>query len=234
MKRFSKRNIGKLIILNSVIGIGALLMWLGYTGYIFWNSKTNLTTELLRIEKEYIKNNIRESVLDFIHKLDAQHQQHITNVIKQYASRAENEDMFILDLRSMERGDKINTMLVSPDHSDLLNGLLLNDDDENTQELEFREEFLNGLKKHGELFVKYRDQKPNTDEVRSKMIYFKLYPKRSWIVAQGFYFDDLMTQIDQFKERHRKLFQEKIRISLALLGFSLLGFLCLYLLYMLG
>ncbi|MCW5204971.1 cache domain-containing protein, partial [Desulfobulbus sp. N2] len=157
-------------------------------------------------------------------------QQHVTNIINQHASRTDDEYMFILDLRSMKGGKKFATMLVNPNQPDPLNNIL-SDEYQDTQGEKFREKFLNGLKEHGEVFVKYRDQKPGTDEVRPKMSYFKLYPKWSWIIARGFYFDDLIAQIDRLKEQHKKLFREKIRISLAIFCFILLGALCISLLF---
>ncbi|MCI5223006.1 MAG: hypothetical protein D3924_10110, partial [Candidatus Electrothrix sp. AR4] len=167
---------------------------------------------------------------DYLVEVERDTQQHVTNIINQHASRTENEYMFILDLLNMKGGKKFATMLVNPNQPDPLNNLL-SDNYQDTQGKKFREEFLSGLKEHGEVFVKYRDQKPGTDEIRPKMSYFKLYPKWSWIVARGFYFDDLIAQIDRIKEEHRKLFREKIRISLAIFCFILLGALCISLLF---
>jgi signal transduction histidine kinase/CheY-like chemotaxis protein len=166
---------------------------------------------------------------DYLLEVERDAQQHVTNIINQHASRTDGEYMFILDLRSMKGGKKFATMLVNPNQADPLNDILSDEDD--TQGEKFREKFLNGLKEHGEVFVNYRDQKPGTDEVRRKMSYFKLYPKWSWIIARGFYFDDLIAQIDRLKEQHKKLFREKIRISLAIFCFILLGALCISLLF---
>ncbi|XOF35095.1 MAG: cache domain-containing protein [Candidatus Electrothrix sp. YB6] len=167
---------------------------------------------------------------DYLVEIERDVQQHVTNIVHQHASRTDNEFMFILDLRSMKGGDKIATMLVSPDQPDPLNDLL-RDDYEDPQGEKFREKFLSGLKENGEVFVKYRDQKPGTKEIRPKMAYFKLYPKWSWIIARGFYFDDLIARIEHIKKEHRNLFREKIKISLAIFCFILLGSLCLSLLF---
>jgi len=167
---------------------------------------------------------------DYLIEIERDAQQHVTNIINQRASRTSNEYMFILDLRSMKGGKKFATMLTNPNQLDPLNNFL-SEEYKDTQGDKFREKFLNGLKEHGEVFVKYRDQKPGTDEVRPKMSYFKLYPKWSWIIARGFYFDDLIAQIDRLKEQHKKLFQEKIKISLAISCSILLGTLCFSLLF---
>ncbi|CAK8724642.1 histidine kinase [Candidatus Electrothrix laxa] len=167
---------------------------------------------------------------DYLVEVERDAQQHVTNIINQHASRTDDEYMFILDLRSMKGGKKFATMLVNPNKPDPLDNLL-SEDYQDMQGEKFREKFLNGLKEHGEVFVKYKDQKPGTDEIRPKMSYFKLYPKWSWIIARGFYFDDLIKQIDRIKEQHSKLFYEKIKISLAILCFILLSALCISLLF---
>ncbi|WP_339135012.1 MAG: cache domain-containing protein [Candidatus Electrothrix sp. GW3-4] len=167
---------------------------------------------------------------DYLVEVERDAQQHVTNIINQHANRTDNEYMFVLDLRSMKGGKKFATMLVNPNQPDPINNLL-SDEYQDSEGEKFREKFLNGLKEHGEVFVKYRDKKPGSDEVRPKMSYFKLYPKWSWIIARGFYFDDLIEQIDRIKEQHKKLFREKIRISLAIFCFILLGALCISLLF---
>jgi signal transduction histidine kinase len=168
---------------------------------------------------------------DYLIEVERDAQQHVTNIINQHASRTDDEYMFILDLRSMKGGKKFSTMLANPNRPDPLDNLLSDEYQDMQQGEKFREKFLNGLKEHGEVFVKYRDQKPGTDEVRPKMSYFKLYPKWSWIIARGFYFDDLITQIDRSKEQHKKLFHERIKISLAISCSILLGTLCFSLLF---
>ncbi|RWX43430.1 Signal transduction histidine kinase [Candidatus Electrothrix aarhusensis] len=167
---------------------------------------------------------------DYLVEVERDAQQHVTKIINQHASQTDDEYMFILDLRSMKGGKKFATMLVNPNRPDPLDDLL-SDEYQDMQGEKFREKFLNGLKEHGEVFVKYRDQKPGTDEVRPKMSYFKLYSKWSWIIARGFYFDDLLAQIDRLKAQHEKTFYEKIKISFAILCFILLSALCISLLF---
>ena len=167
---------------------------------------------------------------DYLVEVERDVQQHVTNVINQHATRTDNEYMFILDLRSMKGGKKFATMLVNPNQPDPLNKFFT-DGYQGGQGEKFRKKFLNGLKEDGEVFVKYRDQRPGTNEVRPKMSYFKLYPKWSWIIARGFYYDDLLEQIDRIKKQHSKLFYEKIKISLAILCFILLSALCISLLF---
>ncbi|MCW5212889.1 cache domain-containing protein, partial [Desulfobulbus sp. TB] len=148
---------------------------------------------------------------DYLIEVERDTQQHVTNIISQHASRTDNEYMFILDLRSIKGGKKFATMLVNPNQPNPMNNLL--DTGQDTQGEKFRKKFLNGLKENGEVFVKYKDKETGDNKFRTKMSYFRLYPKWSWIIARGFYFDDLTAQIERVKEHHKKVFQEKIKIS---------------------
>ncbi|CAK8719089.1 hypothetical protein GKODMF_10655 [Candidatus Electrothrix gigas] len=171
---------------------------------------------------------------DYLIEVEHDAQQHVTNIIAQHASRTDNEYMSILDLRSIKGGKTFATMLVDPNQPHSMNNFL-DSIDEDTQGERFREKFLNGLKKDGEVFVKYKDQYKDEEtgkyKVRTKMSYFKLYRKWSWIIARGFYFDDLTAQIDRRKEQHKKLFREKIKISFAIMCLLLLGSLSISLLF---
>jgi signal transduction histidine kinase/DNA-binding NarL/FixJ family response regulator/HPt (histidine-containing phosphotransfer) domain-containing protein len=165
---------------------------------------------------------------DYLDDIEQDTKQHVTNVINQHAGRTADEYMFIIDLNTLKGG--ASSVLVNAQRTDPLNRLLSS----NYQEPEgrrFREEFLTGIQQFGEVFVKYRDKKQGTDEVKPKMTYFKLYPKWNWVIARGFYYDDLEAQINLKKEQHQRLFAEKLRISLAIFCFILLGALCISLLF---
>ncbi|WP_417912463.1 cache domain-containing protein [Candidatus Electronema sp. TJ] len=165
---------------------------------------------------------------DYIDDIEGETQQHVINVINQHASRTADEYMFIIDLNAIKGGAP--SVLVNPRRPDPLNRLLSSEYQE-PEGKRFREEFMAGIQQFGEVFVKYLDKKQGTDKVKPKMTYFKLYPEWKWVIARGFYYDDLEAQISLKKERHQRLFQEKLRISLAIFCFILLGALCISLLF---
>uniref|UniRef100_UPI0040565FCF cache domain-containing protein n=1 Tax=Candidatus Electronema sp. TaxID=2698783 RepID=UPI0040565FCF len=165
---------------------------------------------------------------DYLDEIELDTRRHVTNVINQHASRTADEYMFIIDLNTIKGGAP--SVLVNPRRPDPLNRLLSSEYQEPAGK-QFREEFLNGIQQFGEIFVKYRDKKQETDEVKPKMTYFKLYPKWKWVIARGFYYDDIEAQINFKKEQHQRLFREKLRISLAIFCFILLGALCISLLF---
>lgn len=173
---------------------------------------------------------------DYLDEIERDIQQQVMAVISQHAGQTADEYMFILDLESIKGGEHVVALLAASPSSgsgsrpDPLKKLLSSEYKDPSGKA-FREEFLSGLSQYGEVFVKYMDTRPGTDEVRPKMTYFKLYPKWNWVVARGFYYDDLETQINHKKEQHRQLFREKLRISLAIFCFILLGALCISLLF---
>ncbi|MCI5159645.1 MAG: hypothetical protein D3906_14685, partial [Candidatus Electrothrix sp. AUS1_2] len=166
----------------------------------------------------------------YLSELEEDTKRYVINTINQHVARTGNEYMFVLDLNKTEGGEEFAAMLVTAKEPAPLNDLL-SEDYQDTGGETFREKFLKGLKEHEEVYVKYRDKKPGTDEIRPKMSYFKLYREWNWIIARGFYFDDLLEQIDRFQEQHRKLFYERIKVSAVISGFILLGSLCLSLLF---
>ena len=169
---------------------------------------------------------------DFLDEIERDIQSQVLNTINQHADRIEDEYMFVLNLDSLKGGANFAaaTMLAHPNRSDPLN-LLLSNEYQEPDGKKFREEFMTGIRDQGEVFVRYRDKKPSTDQIQNKMTYFKLYPRWNWVIARGFYLDDIEQHIVQRQEHYRTMFQEKMRISLAIFLFILLGSLCLSLLF---
>lgn len=58
---------------------------------------------------------------------------------------------------------------------------------------------LEGVRKHGEVFFTYYFQRLNSEERAEKITYAALYPRYNWIVAMGYYLDDVNMYIDRVK-----------------------------------
>ena len=120
---------------------------------------------------------------------------------------AKNQYLFILDLHNIKGGDNFATMILNPNRPDLI-GKKLNDSYKDAKNKEFRKEFLKGLREKGEAYVKYWYKKPNFKEPMPKMSYFYLQKDWNWIIASGFYFDDLKRQI-QDKQNSIKAYMDR-------------------------
>ncbi len=110
-----------------------------------------------------------------------------------------NSYLFFLNLHNINGGDKFATMILNPNRPDLV-GKQLNDSYQDAKNKYFRKEFLEGLRKKGEAYTKYWYKKPNTDKPKPKMSYFYLQKDWNWIIASGFYYDDLKLQINEMEK----------------------------------
>ncbi|WP_417910252.1 cache domain-containing protein [Candidatus Electronema sp. PJ] len=167
---------------------------------------------------------------EYMDEIERDTRQQAAAFIKQHTGRAEDEYMSILDLNSIQGGKDVAALLVNPSRPDLLN-VLLSGQFQEAGGKQLRENFLAGLVEYGEVFISYKDKKPGGDTMVPKMTYFKLYQKWNWIIACSFYYDDIQPQIRLKREHNQEIFQEKIRISLAIFCFILLGALCISLLF---
>ncbi|MCK5293151.1 MAG: cache domain-containing protein, partial [Arcobacteraceae bacterium] len=130
-----------------------------------------------------------------------------------HLNMGKNKYLFILDLHNINGGDNFATMLVNPNRPDLI-GKKLNDNYEDGKGKKFRKEFLEGLRQKGEIYTKYWYKKPNYKELKPKMSYFYLQKDLNWVVASGFYFDDLEKQIIEMETHFNKSLNNMIIDSL--------------------
>ena len=106
--------------------------------------------------------------------------------------------LFIYELNNINGGADFATMILNENRPDLI-GKKISDDYKDAKGKKFRKEFLNKIKKDGEGFVKYWYKKPNKKDIHPKLSYFYLQKDWNWIIASGFYFDDLTNDIETIK-----------------------------------
>ncbi len=158
---------------------------------------------------------------EYLDELEHDTQLQFQAAVSRHAGRTEDEYLQIIDLSSI--GKVVDA--ASPLSKLLRSGY------QDPDAKRIRESLLSGLKNGGEIFVKYQDKKRGTNELVYKMTYFRLYDKWNWLIASGFDYSDLEEMIQFKKKEHQRLFQEKLRISLAIFCFILLGALCISLLF---
>ncbi len=59
---------------------------------------------------------------------------------------------------------------------------------------------LEGVRDHGEVFFTYFFRRPDSDGSGEKITYATLYPRYDWIVAMGYYLDDVQVYINKVEE----------------------------------
>ena len=106
--------------------------------------------------------------------------------------------LFIYELNNINGGVDFATMILNQNRPDLI-GKKISDDYKDAKGKKFRKEFLNKIRKNGKGYVKYWYKKPNSQGIHPKLSYFYLQKDWNWIIASGFYFDDLTQDIEAIK-----------------------------------
>ena len=101
---------------------------------------------------------------------------------------------FVYEVKNMQGGDNFAKLVVNPNRPDLV-GTLISTEYKDTDGKKFREDFLRDIRIHKESFTKYSYTKPDSNEVKQKLSYFKYYEKWNWIIAVGVYSDDIENEI---------------------------------------
>jgi signal transduction histidine kinase/CheY-like chemotaxis protein len=158
---------------------------------------------------------------EYLDELEHDTQLQFQAAVSRHAGRTEDEYLQIIDLNGIDKAVNADSPLSK----------LLRSGYQDPEAKRIKESLLSGLKHGGEIFVKYQDRKPDTNQLVYKMTYFRLYEKWNWLIAAGFDYNDLEDLIQVKKQEHQRLFQEKLRISLAIFCFILLGALCISLLF---
>ncbi|WP_420208161.1 cache domain-containing protein [Candidatus Electronema sp. JC] len=164
---------------------------------------------------------------EYLDEIEREVKRQAGNSIRQHDGRTGDERLTIIDLNALQDGGA-GLPSVSPADRSGLAALLLNSGEAGKRNWE---ELLASLKEFGEVFVSYEGKKGLEGQEVSQMTYFSLYKRWNWIVAASFDYGDHEALISRTKERHKKLLEEKIHVSLAIFCFILLGALCISLLF---
>ncbi|MEA3553877.1 MAG: cache domain-containing protein [Campylobacterota bacterium] len=161
---------------------------------------------------EFLDKNVKNTKEDLIQRLSA-------------VSFNGNSYVFIHELLDINGGDKFAKMLVNKNRSDLI-GKYLSDSYKDVKGKEFRKEMIHKIRKKGYAWVEYHSKKPD-GTIAKKLSYFYLNKKFNWIVANGFYYDDIEKIIDK---KNQKKIQEIKRelISTIIVTFILASILSIF------
>ncbi len=148
---------------------------------------------------EYVEDTINELKNEFIMKI------------------GENSDLdkyiFIYDVHNINGGKNFSTMIVNNNRKDLI-GKAISDDVTDSKGNYYRKEALKLLREKGEGFVKYWYKKAGEKEHKEKYTYFFLNKQWNWIIACGFYSDDLTPEIEKLNKESIDYLEALIKNSL--------------------
>ena len=113
---------------------------------------------------------------------------------------------FVYEIIDFDGGDDFAILKVNPNRRDLIDKYIsTNYEDSNGKR--FREKFLNDIRVTGESYTQYAYKKLNSNEVKQKISYFKLFPEWNWVIAVGLYMDE----VDKVVENKRKLLEDEVK-----------------------
>ncbi len=223
MKIIKESNISNIIIFSTIFIISSLMLFNGYffitkqyeilDGQISDSRKTFIDTQRSVLKREV------DSIIDFItfrqsimaDTADAE------NLLKEevYAwirhirfGKDENNYIFVYKVENFAGGDNFAKMLINPNRPDL-EGRYISDEYTDENGKAFRKIFLQDIHKKGYSFVDYIYKKPESNLIRPKVSYFKLYKPWNLIIAAGAYLDD----IDEALEAEKLKFKHKVQIE---------------------
>lgn len=120
----------------------------------------------------------------------------------------ETNYIFVYKVENFSGGDNFAKMLINPNRPDL-EGHYISDDYTDENGKAFRKIFLQDIHEKGYSFVNYMYKKPESNLIRPKVSYFKLYKPWNLIIAAGAYLDD----IDEALEAEKAKFKHKVQLE---------------------
>ncbi|AXH10255.1 ATP-binding protein [Malaciobacter halophilus] len=236
MQLISEKNISKMIIYVFIIIMSSMIFMISY--FYVKNTNKNFELQMDKYVKEYYNNQKQilkkevETVIDILNYNLTKHE-YTEKSIKEDAKRLLNnisfqekksDYFFVYEVQNMQGGDDFARMIVNPNRPDLL-GKLISTNYEDANGKKFREEFMENIRKKGDSFNQYAYKKPNSNEIKQKVSYFKLYNQWNWVISIGVYTDDIEKQIalkrEDLKQRVKSQVVQNILLFLLFLTIAI-------------
>ena len=213
-----EKSLSKIIIFTFIIIMSSMIFAISY--FYVKNTYDNFEVEMNKFEQEYylnkkkfLKNEINTilEILNYnIKKQNLNDEEQKADAIKLLNSITFEENksnyFFAYEVKNINGGDDFAKLIVNPNRPDLV-GTLISTNYEDSDGKKFREIFLKDIRETGESFTQYAYKKPDSDESKYKLSYFKYFEKWNWIVCIGIYTDDIENEI----EIKRKDLQKKVK-----------------------
>ena len=122
---------------------------------------------------------------------------------------------FVYEVKNMNGGDNFAKLIVNPNRPDLV-GTLISTNYEDSDGKRFREIFLKDIRETGESFTEYAYKKPDSDESKYKLSYFKYFEKWNWIISVGIYTDDIENEIEIKRKDLQKMVKNQVAQNIIL------------------
>ncbi|RXJ87193.1 ATP-binding protein [Arcobacter sp. CECT 8985] len=236
MQLITEKNISKMIIYIFIIIMSSMIFMISY--FYVQNTNNNFEKEMQKYIHEYYNNQraiLKKEVDTVIDILNynltkdnmTQHElkEDAIRLLNNISFQAKKSDyFFVYEIKKMQGGKDFARLVVNPNRPDLL-GKLISTDYKDQNGKKFREEFMKDIRKKGESFKLYAYKKPNSDDVKEKLSFFKYYKHWNWVISIGVYTDDIEKQIalkqNTLKQRVKKQVIQNILLFLLFLTIAI-------------
>ena len=240
MKIIKENNISNVIILSTMIIITSLMLFNGY--YFIKKQYDILDRGIKESKKNFIKSQKRlikrevDSIIEIIRYKRAQfssiedpsieevYKEELKEWIRSIRFGKDKKNyIFVYEIKNFDGGENFAKLLLNPNRPDL-EGKLISDEYEDANGKKFRKIFLKDINEEGSSFVRYMYKKPDTNEIRPKVSYFRLFPQWDWVIAAGAYLDDIDAEIEKRKNELKRTVQLEVTSAIIIfLLFSLIA-----------
>ena len=218
MGLITENKLSKTIIYTFIIIMSSMIFAISY--FYVKNTYDNFEMEMEKFVEEYYldkKKTLKKevgTVIDILNyniaksNLDDEELKNDAIKLLNNITFEENKSnyFFVYEIKNMQGGDDFAKLIVNPNRPDLV-GELISTNYEDTNGKKFREDFLRDIRQNGASFTKYAYKKPNSEESKYKLSYFKYYERWNWVIALGIYTDDIENEI----EVKRKDLEQRIK-----------------------
>ena len=202
MGLITEKNLSKTIILTFIIIMSSMVLSMSY--FYINNTYDDFEIQMGKFKEEYYSDKKKtlkkeiNTVIDILNynvaKSNLPDEELKTDAIRLLNNITFEENksnyFFVYEIKNIEGGDEFAKLVVNPNRPDLV-GTFISTNYEDADGKKFREDFLRDIRYTGESFTKYAYNKPNEEEAKQKLSYFKYYEKWNWVIAVGIYTDDI-------------------------------------------
>ena len=189
-------------------------------------------TSILPGQNEYISNFVYDPELDlFFGKLypvttiKANVETQIIDEINNITTEKTDTYIFAYKILNINGGKNFAKMIINPNRTDLL-GSNIDDDYKDVKGFEFRKNFMKDIRATGESFTTYYYKNPNDENIFPKTSYFKYIPVFDWVIAKGFYYNEIENIIQEYtSEEYDRMYHRLIMLGGLLTIFLLFSYL---------
>jgi len=233
----TEKNLSKIIIFTFIIIMSTMVLAMSY--FYVKNTYDDFEIEMEKFQEEYysekkqtLKKEIN-TIIDILNynivKSDLDEEEQKLDAIRLFNNITFEENtsnyFFVYEIKNMQGGDDFAKLIVNPNRLDLV-GQFISTNYEDANGKKFREDFLRDIRAKGESFTKYTYKKPDTNEIKQKISYFKYYERWNWIIAVGVYTDDMENELalktKEFKQRVKNQIVQNIVLFIMFLSIAIL------------